>query len=67
MSIDEIRNSTETWLTAADIAPILECDANLIRRQAQDDPAKLGFPVVVLCSRVKVNRKGFLKFMGEAI
>lgn len=65
MSIDEIRDSTETWLTPADIAPILECDANQIRLQARDDPAKLGFPVVVICSRVKINRKGFLRFMGE--
>ena len=65
MSIDEIRNSTETWLMAADIAPILECDPNTIRRQAQSDPSKLGFPVVVLGSRVKVNRKGFLRFMCE--
>lgn len=65
MTINEIRKSDATWLTPSDIAEVLECDPNTIRAQAQDDPSKLGFPVVVLCSRVKVNRRGFLRFMGE--
>ena len=65
MTLNEIRKSDATWLTPSDIAEVLECDPNTIRAQAQDDPSKLGFPVVVLCSRVKVNRKGFLRFMGE--
>lgn len=65
MTIKEIQNSDQLWLTPADIAPVLECDPNLIRRQAQEDPSKLGFPVVVLCSRIKINRKGFLRFIGE--
>lgn len=66
MTIEEIQSSQQRWLTAEDIAPVLECDANTIRRQAQDDPSKLGFPVSVLCSRVKINRIGFLQFLGEA-
>lgn len=65
MTIQEMQNSDKLWLTPADIAPVLECDANVIRRQAQEDPSKLGFPVVVLCSRIKINRKGFLRFIGE--
>lgn len=65
MTIQEIQSSDQLWLTPADIAPVLECDPNLIRRQAQEDPTKLGFPVVVLCSRIKINRKGFLRFIGE--
>ena len=65
MTVAEIKASDSMWLTAQDIAPVLECDPNLIRRQAQDDPSKLGFPVVVLCTRVKINRKGFLEFIGE--
>lgn len=65
MTVEEIKSSSQRWLTPSDIAPILECDPNLIRRQAQADPSKLGFPVSVLCSRVKINRIGFLKFLGE--
>lgn len=65
MTIQEMRSSDQRWLTAEDIAPILECDPNTIRRQAQDDPRKLGFPVSVVCTRVKINRIGFLQFIGE--
>ncbi len=65
MTIQEIKSSDQMWLIPADIAEVLECDPNVIRRQAQDDPSKLGFPVTVLCSRVKINRKGFLRFIGE--
>ena len=65
MTIDEIKASQDRWLTPAEIADVLECDPQLIRRQAQDDPSKLGFPVTVLCSRVKINRRGFLQFIGE--
>lgn len=65
MTIEEIKACPERWLTADQIAPIMECDPNSIRRQAQADPAKLGFPVSVIGARVKVNRMGFLRFLGE--
>ena len=65
MTLAEIKVSSAVWLTPADIAPVLECDPQTIRLQAQDDPAKLGFPVTVLGSRVKIHRKGFLRFLGE--
>lgn len=65
MTLEEIKASPSVWLTPAEIAPVLECDPNVIRRQAQTNPELLGFPVVVLCSRVKILRKGFLEFIGE--
>lgn len=65
MTIEEMQNSPQRWLTPSDIAPVLETDANTIRRQAFEDPSKLGFPVVVLCKRIKINRVGFLRFLGE--
>lgn len=65
MTLEEIKASPSVWLTPAEIAPVLECDPNVIRRQAQTNPELLGFPVVVLCSRVKILRKGFLEFLGE--
>ena len=65
MTVEEIKASPERWLTAEQIAPVLECDPNSIRRQAQADPSKLGFPVTVVGSRVKVVRTKFLEFLGE--
>ena len=39
MTVEEIQNSPNRWLTPADVAEVLETDANTIRRQAQDDPS----------------------------
>ena len=65
MTIEEMKNSDKIWLTPADIAPVVQSDPNLIRWQAHNDPAKLGFPVTVLRSRVKISRRAFLESMGE--
>ena len=65
MTLEQIKASDKSWLTAVDIAPVLHCDPNLIRWQAHNDPAKLGFPVLVLGCRVKINRKTFLQYLGE--
>ena len=67
MTLDQIRTSEKLWLTPCDVAPVLQCDPNLIRWQAHNDPAKLGFPVSVLKTRVKISRKSFLQFMGETL
>lgn len=65
MTIAEIKQSPALWLTAADIAPVLECNPNSIRQQAQAEPLKLGFPVVVVGNQVKIPRRPFLAFFGE--
>ena len=66
MTLHDIEVINAEFLTAAQIAPILETDPNLIRYQAHNAPQKLGFPVVVLGTRVKIPKMPFLKFMrGE--
>lgn len=65
MTIAEIKQSPSMWLTAAQIAEVLESDPADIRLQAKEDPSKLGFPVVVIGSRVKIPRRAFLAFFGE--
>lgn len=64
MSIDDIIASPKIYLTPADIAPILHCDPQCIRAQAQSDPSKLGFPLIIVGTRVKVPRIPFLRFLG---
>ena len=51
------------WLTPAQVAAALHWDAHAIRMQAREDPKKLGFPVVVYRSRVKIPKRPFLSFM----
>ena len=66
MTLDEIRASNKEMLTPNDIAEVLGCDPNNIRHQAAKDITKLGFPAAKICSRVKIPRIGFLKWIeGE--
>lgn len=66
MTLDEIKNSDSLFLNPADIAPILGCDPNWIRRAAHDAPELIGFPVSVIGTRTRIPRKPFLQFLGEA-
>lgn len=64
MNLQEMGITTKIWLTPADVAPILHCDPQCIRVQAQRDPSKLGYPVIVIGSRVRIPRIPFLKYLG---
>lgn len=54
-------------LTCKQIAPILGADPGTIHQQAVEAPYMLGFPVIVMKSRVKVPRRAFIRFMREGI
>jgi hypothetical protein len=62
MKLEDIEGLNKTMLVATDIAPYLECNDGLIRYQAQHDPEKLGFPVIVMGSRVKIPKDGFVHY-----
>ena len=62
MTLSEIRASTKTVLTPNDVCELLSCRRYDINLQAHNDPSKLGFPVVVIGSRVKIPREAFLRF-----
>lgn len=56
----------KTFLTPNQVAPILECNAHLIRLMARNPEyrQRLGFPVVVIGTRTKIPRIPFLRYMG---
>lgn len=64
MTLDEIIVSNEVFLKPSEVAEVLQCDPQCIRVQAQRDPSKLGFPVIVQGSRVRIPRIPFLRFIG---
>jgi len=64
MTIEDIKSLDREMLIAAEVAPILGTDPNLIRHQAHKNPEALGFPVIVMKSRVKIPRIPFLRFIG---
>lgn len=65
MTLSEIKASDKLTLTAADVAPVLGSDPQVIRIQARIEPEALGFPVIVAGNRVKIPRLPFLAFVGE--
>jgi hypothetical protein len=64
MTIDEILRSDKPTLTAAEIAPVLKTSDNSIRVCARQRPDLLGFPVIIMGSRVRIPRIPFLEFLG---
>lgn len=61
-TLDAIKACDREFLTPGDIAPFLQCDQYSINLQAQADPKKLGFPVCVMGTRVRIPRTGFIRW-----
>lgn len=66
MTLQEIRSSDKVMLIPADICGVLGCAQYSINVQAQEDPRKLGFPVSVIGTRVRIPRVAFLKWIEGA-
>lgn len=58
-----LEQSEKLMLTPAEVAPILGCQAYAINVQAKEDPAKLGFPVCMMGTRVRIPRRAFLHWI----
>lgn len=67
MTLEEIAALPVEVLTPAQVAPVLRLDQDTIRGQARECPERLGFPVIVAKSRVKIPKQPFLRFMREGI
>lgn len=62
-TLQEVKDCQKEMLVPEDVARVLGCKAYNINLQAQKDPKALGFPVVVVGTRVKIPRLGFIRFM----
>jgi hypothetical protein len=63
MTLAELEAVPREWLTCAQVAPLLGADRANIHDQAVTAPELLGFPVIVIKSRVKIPKKPFIRFM----
>ncbi len=63
MTIQELQASTKDFLIPEDVADLIGCKPYSINVQAKADPSKLGFPVSLIGTRVKIPRLGFLYWM----
>lgn len=62
MTLDDIAKIDREFLRCEDVSPLLGVDPQSIRCQAQADPSKLGFPVVVHGRRVQIPKRAFIHF-----
>lgn len=67
MTLNDLKQIDRDWLLAREVAPILGTDPHSIRVWARLRPDDLGFPVIVVGSRIKIPRVPFLRFMGVDI
>ena len=61
-TLQEIENCGKNMLVPTDVAEYLGCEPYSINRAAKDAPGLLGFPVIVMGSRVRIPREGFVRY-----
>ena len=64
MTLEELIHSDKDVLTPAEIASVLRSTDQTIRVVARQRPDLLGFPTIIMGTRVRIPRIPFLKFMG---
>lgn len=65
-TLKEIENLDHEVLTCKEVAKVLRSDPASIHAQAMYRPERLGFPVIIHGTRVKIPKKPFLDYMrGE--
>lgn len=57
-------SSRKAFFSPAQVSGVLGCNPYSINVQAKNDPSRLGFPVVIVGSRVRIPAVPFLRFMG---
>lgn len=63
MNLAEIKAMDRDVITPAQAAGVLGCDPHYIRVAARERPELLGFPVILIESRVKIPRLAFIRYM----
>ena len=67
MTLEAIKTTDKTFLKADEVAEVLECNPHGIRVQARTRPELLGFPVIVIGSRVKIPRLPFINYIEKGL
>lgn len=62
MTIEEMKRSTKTILTPKDVSEVLSCHPYSINQQAKADPSRLGFPVILTGTRVRIPKDAFIRY-----
>ena len=60
MRLAEIESLDRDFLTVAEVAKCIRCDAQLIRDEAEKNPKSLGFPITKIGHSWKIPKEGFV-------
>lgn len=60
----QIMECPDEVLTCQNVSGVLSSNPNTIHLMATDRPELLGFPAIVMGSRVKIPRIPFMRYMG---
>lgn len=63
VTLADVKAMDDVFITPAVAGQVIGADPQGIRVQAQTDATKLGFPVVVVGTRVKIPRLPFVRFI----
>lgn len=63
MTLQDIKQMDKDVITPAEAAQVVGCDPQLIRLEARERPENLGFPVIIVKSRIKIPRVAFIRYM----
>ena len=68
LTFEEIENLSDEVLTCVQVSKVLKSEVAALHKQAVTNPKTLGFPVIVVGTRVKIPRIPFIKFVrGEEV
>lgn len=63
MTFQQIQESDKNFLIPEDVAEVLGCKPYTINCQAKADPDKLGFPICMMGTTVRIPRLAFIHWM----
>lgn len=67
MTLEELKVYPKDVLTVEEVAPVIGVRPDNLRVQAREDPARLGFPVIVVDRTVRVPRLAFITWMSGGV
>lgn len=63
MTLQDIKQMDKDVITPAEAAQVVGCDPQQLRLTAREKPENLGFPVIIVKSRIKIPRVAFIRYM----
>lgn len=63
LTLADIKQMEKDVITPAEAAQVVGCDPQKMRLEARERPENLGFPVIIVRSRIKIPRMAFIKYM----